>query len=366
MNSAYTAQNDINSFRSGLQSEHETFAAGLQNKQNSYLTHIANVKGEWVGKLNEAKGKLESAQELLKTGFESEAGIAGGAIAAKAAVHLKRVVAGTHDYRGNLTEKGKLAGQKNTASAQEENTNSPGENSGSGDGIAKPTGGSNTGEGSESGGGQSMEVRNNNMSSNQYTRDSYDPKTGLRGDPQKTPTYGDDSQGETKSDTFDDLTKDSPGDTKFDFDGPTMKTDPIPKTNPSDVGETKAPDTGGGGDGALGDSLDTGAKDLLDTGAKDLAEDAGSAATDAILDSAAAAFSWIPFVGEVLTGAAAVAGIVTAVAGGIDTIKAGAAEAADEVAAGAATAAAVAARPISTNPNFAGGYVAPAVSSIQT
>ena len=72
--------------------------------------------------MGEARSHLESAQELLKSGFESEAGIAGGAIAAKAGLHLKRVISGTHDYRGNLTEKGKRAGQ----TAQEENTANPG------------------------------------------------------------------------------------------------------------------------------------------------------------------------------------------------------------------------------------------------
>ena len=360
MNSAYTAQNDINSFRSGLQNEHDTFAAGLQGKQNSYLNHIQNVKGDWTGKLNEARGTLESAQELLKTGFESEAGIAGGAIAAKAAVHLKRVVSGTHDYRGNLTEKGKAIGRRNLQSAQEENATTPGENNPSGNNIARPEGGNNTGEGADSGGGREMGQIGRNKPSNQFTRDTFDEKTGLRGSPQADPTTGetksnfgtnDDGYGESKTTSTETKGAD------FGDDATKVGDDVV------DEAATAAKKAGGNALGDLGDSLAKNVgTDVLEEGAKVGAKVFG----DAALDAAAAAFSWIPFVGEVLTGAAAVVGIGTAIAGGIDTIKAGAAEAADEVKAGAATAAAVADRPQTAQLNYAGGYVAPAVSSIQT
>tara|TARA_R110000751_G_scaffold20689_4_gene60319 strand:+ start:722 stop:1873 length:1152 start_codon:yes stop_codon:yes gene_type:complete len=368
MNSAYTAQNDINSFRSGLQNEHDTFAAGLQGKQNSYLNHIQNVKQEWTGKIDSARSTLESAQELLKTGFESEAGIAGGAIASKATIHLKRVVSGTHDYRGNLTEKGKAIGRRNLQSAQEENATTPGENNPSGNNIARPEGGNNTGEGADSGGGREMGQIGRNKPSNQFTRDTFDEKTGLRGSPQADPTTGetksnfgtnDDGYGESKT-----TSTESKG---ADFgDDSTDAADSLAKNVGSDVADDAAAAAKKAAGNALGDLGDSVAKNLGTDALETAGKVAGQAAGDAVLDAAAAAFSWVPFVGEVLTGAAAIVGIGTAIAGGIDTIKAGAAEKADEAAGDAATAVAQAARPTTSQLNYAGGYVAPAVSSIQT
>jgi len=359
MNSAYTSQNDINSFRSGIESEHQTFAAGLAAKQGSYLNNLANVKQNFAGKLDEARGTLESAQELLKTGFESEAGIAGGAIAAKAAVHLKRVVNGTHDYRGNLTEKGRAAGQKNPDVENESNTANPGEDnpaSNLGENrVARPSGGDNTGEGADSGGGREMDFRANKPT-NQYTRDGFDENTGLKSGPQADPASTS-SQGESKQ-QFDDLTADDGESKSFDFDGPT---DPLAKI-PS---EPANPTSGGGGGGSssnLGDGLESGLTD----GLEEAAETGAKVGGESVLDAAAAAFSWVPFVGEVLTGAAAVIGIGTAIAGGVETIEAGIAEGKEQAAAAMGIGQAEAARPTTAALNYAGGYVAPSVSSIQT
>ena len=145
-------------------------------------------------------------------------------------------------------------------------------------------------------------------------------------------------------------------------DDSTDAADSLAKNVGTDVADDAATAAKKAAGNALGDLGESVAKKV----GINVLEDAGKVGGDAVLDAAAAAFSWVPFVGEVLTGAAAIVGIGTAIAGGIDTIKAGATEKADEVAGETATAAATAARPTTSQLNYAGGYVAPAVSSIQT
>ena len=105
--------------------------------------------------------------------------------------------------------------------------------------------------------------------------------------------------------------------------------------------ETKEPDAGdnlgedladdgvnAGADGAEGASnlatgLGEGAEDLAETGASTLGDLGGMAAGESALADAAAATSWIPFVGEVLGGIAAVGGLVAAGVGIYDDIKGG-------------------------------------------
>ena len=352
---------DLNAFRSGLSAEHQQFSAGLASKANSYMSNLANVKQDFAGKLGEAKSHLENAQELLKSGFESEAGIAGGAIAAKAVVHLKRVVQGTHDYRGNLTEKGKQVGRdalnQNEEGAPESNEagNMPKETAG-------PEGGSNTGIGADSGGGRELDFKSSQTHQNQFTRDGYDENTGLKTDPQQVPNQGETKTGESKS-NIDDLTAEDDTSTPFDFEGDGMDLTKakMPSSSLSDIADAAK----SGGDDIVS-GLGSGAENVASKVGLDVAEDAGKAGIDSVLDAAAAAFSWVPFVGEVLTGAAAVAGIATAIVGGVDTIRDAANEASVEAQAKAGIASAVAARPVTQAENYAGGFVAPSASSIQT
>ena len=203
-----------------------------------------------------------------------------------------------------------------------------------------------------------------NKPSNQFTRDTFNEKTGLRGSPQADPTTGETKQNFSPNDEGYGESKTTSTETKGADFGDDM-------SNPADslaknVGTDVADDAAAGAKKAAGNALGDLGESVAKKVGVDVLEDAGKVGGDAVLDAAAAAFSWVPFVGEILTGAAAVVGIGTAIAGGIDTIKAGAAEKADELAGETATAAATAARPETSQLNYAGGYVAPAVSSIQT
>ena len=362
--------NDLNSFRSGISMEHDQFQEGMMARKDSYLQNITQVKEGFTDKLNVLKDQVGQAETMLKTGLESEAGVVGSHIAGKVAIGAYRYVKGTHDIHGNMTDEyaqsiKDAAGNPEVQPDTVNNPTAPSE-------IARPTGGSNEGDGPST----EMGVRDPNVATNQYTRDQYDPKTGLKSDPQEVPTY----DGETKSsDAFDALTKDDGTGAKFDFDGATDPLSKIPSTSRF-AGETKtnsstanaaegSGDSGTGGTANsldnLGDSASGALDDGLDTAAKAAAKAAADAVGDAALDAAATAFSWVPFVGEILGAGAAIAGIGTAIAGAVETVSGDAAENATQKAADIANAAAAARKPQQSSGNYAGGYVAPTVSSIQ-
>ena len=362
--------NDLNSFRSGISMEHDQFQEGMMARNDSYLQNITQVKEGFTDKLNVLKDQVGQAETMLKTGLESEAGVVGSHIAGKVAIGAYRYVKGTHDIHGNMTDEyaQSIKDAAGNPEVQPDTVNDPTAPSE----IAKPSGGSNAGD------GQELSMRNPKVATNQYTRDSYDPKTGLKGDPQPDPTDVANA-GETKtSSEFDSLTSDDGG-AKFDFDGATDPLSKIPSTSRF-AGETKTPDpasanaaegsgdTGTGGTSSL-DNLGDSASGVLDDAAGDAAKAAAKAAADAVgdvaLDAAATAFSWVPFVGEILGAGAAIAGIGTAIAGAVETVSGDAAENATQKAADIANAAAAARRPQQTSGNYAGGYVAPTVSSIQ-
>lgn len=112
------------------------------------------------------------------------------------------------------------------------------------------------------------------------------------------------------------------------------------------------------GTGEAVDEGETALTNTAETGAEDLAE---MGAVDTGLDEAAAATSWIPFIGEILGGAAAIASLGTAIAGGVEAIEAGNVE--DKVQKQGVAAVAAIQQQRQTAQNVAGGYVAPVVTS---
>jgi hypothetical protein len=347
-----TQASDLSAFRGGLQSEHENFAAGMAGRKNTYLSNLANTRAGFSEKLGEVQSRLGQAEELLKSGLESEGAVGGAYIASKTGLKAYRYFKGTHTLDGKLTDKGLAQSQEaGNTTAQEGNP------SGDTTDVARPN---NPNVNDDFQQGQGQEMRSTEMtergpgsSSNQFTRDGYDDTTGLRTSPQADPTDGSvqDNFG-PNSEGYGDVTTST--ETKV-ADGLGDATDAVDDvtTTASDALSTA---TSAGAD-ALS-SATSGASDALSAGL--------SAATDTALDAAAGAFSWVPFLGEILGGAAAIAGIGTAIAGGVETGMETAKENATQAAAAAGIGAAEAARPVNRAMNYAGGYVAPAASSIQT
>tara|TARA_R110000822_G_scaffold76814_2_gene184612 strand:+ start:7424 stop:7873 length:450 start_codon:yes stop_codon:yes gene_type:complete len=136
MNNAMTQASDLSSFRSGLQSEHDSFAAGMAGRSNTYLSNLANVRQGFSEKLGEVQSRLGQAEELLKSGLESEGAVGGAYIASKVGIKAYRFAQGTHTLDGKLTAKG-------LAQSQEAGNTSSSSAGGATDevtSVAKPTG----------------------------------------------------------------------------------------------------------------------------------------------------------------------------------------------------------------------------------
>jgi len=143
-------------------------------------------------------------------------------------------------------------------------------------------------------------------------------------------------------------------------------------SNADDLGEDLADDAAdveesggslaeGAGDVAqgVGDAISAGAEGASDAiaGGAEAAEGAAGAAAEGLAE-AAAATSWIPFVGEILGAAAAATGLAAAGYGVYEEIAGGAKEAAAEKIPGTLN------RNQLPSANLAGGYIAPVASSV--
>jgi len=328
MNNALTQSNDLNAFRSGLQAEHESFAAGLAAKQNSYMSNLANTRAKWSEKLGDIKAGVQSAETLLRTGLESEGGVAAGYAASKAGKRAYQFAKSKWNARSNEAGRGSRGGGD--------------DESGSGD-VDDPTNG-----------GQFEEVGEGRFRATRVARPS-NPNTGegqeMRDMSQQDRSgYDDAIQDETQSYEERMGEPEDTGENPADRDVPDSEV-----RQQGNMGDEEGSGEGGGETiGETGEELATAGEDL------------GAAGGEGILDGLAGAFSWVPFLGEVLGGAAAIAGIGTAIAGAVETVNKTAEEERDEKMAGAGIASAQAARPVNQALNYAGGYVAPATSSIQT
>ena len=327
MNNALTQSNDLNAFRSGLQAEHENFAAGLAAKQNSYMSNLANTRAKWSEKLGDIKAGVQSAETLLRTGLESEGGVAAGYAAAGAGKKAYEFASKKWNaYRNNEAGRGSRGGvDDETGSGDVDDPTQGGQFEEVGEGrfratrVARPD---NPNMGEDVGGEQGTQMRD------------------MRGADRSG--YDDAIQGETKEQDDEIQEEDQQAESSEQAEG----------------GEGE-----GGGEGA---GEGAGAEEGIEGAAEEGIEEGAAAGGEGILDGLAGAFSWVPFLGEVLGGAAAIAGIGTAIAGAVETVNKTAEEERDEKMAGAGIAQAQAARPVNQALNYAGGYVAPAQSSIQT
>ena len=415
MNNAMAHNNDLNGFRSGITEEHEQFQSGMAARQNSYLQNVATVKEGFTDKLNVIKDHIGQAETMLKGGLESEAGVVGSHIAGKVAIGAYRYVKGTHDIHGNMTEEYKqslkdAASKKGEAPTDTENDpTAPSEvKPNQVQPVDDPVAPTPTEVGAPSTENSTISTLRSRM---QDRRFGFNRKGNpdLDGAPEPAPPPTAEEQlnttarnqiknytrsgGETKSQSLEtnerqdfvgDRSKVQPGtedDVKptYEQGKPPMKSnadgseevdfDQMDKDDPVKASSAEGSgDAGTGGSsnalGDLGDVGDQAAKDAAKAAAEALA-DTASATGDAILDAAATAFSWVPFVGEVLGAGAAIAGIATAVVGGVNTVISDNQENATQKVADAANAAAAAAKPHQVASNYAGGYVAPTSSSIQ-
>ena len=363
--------NDLNGFRGGMTEEHEQFQSGMAARQNSYLQNVAKVKEGFSDKLNVIKDHIGQAETMLKGGLESEAGVVGSHIAGKVAIGAYRYVKGTHDIHGNMTDEYKQS-LKDAASKKGEAPTDT-ENDPTAPSEVKPNQVQPVDDPAPEVQFDSPEADQlNTTARNQiknYTRSGGETKEQSLETNERQDFVGDRSTVEPG--TEDDITyeqgkppmkSNADGSEEVDFDQ-MDKDDPQPATAAEGSGDAGT----GGSSNALGDLGDVGdqaAKDAAKAAADALA-DTASATGDAILDAAATAFSWVPFVGEVLGAGAAIAGIATAVVGGVNTVISDNQENATQKVADAANAAARAKTPHQVASNYAGGYVAPTSSSIQ-
>mgnify|MGYP003650547816 CR=1 FL=1 len=389
--------NDLNGFRSGITEEHEQFQSGMAARTDSYLQNVASVKEGFTDKLDVIKDHIGQAETMLKGGLESEAGVVGSHIAGKVAVGAYRYIKGTHDIHGNMTDEYKQsirdAASKSDAPTDTANdptspveTNKPSSVQPIED---APTAPSNS----------SVQVLRSRVTDQQFGfKREMNPQLDGQAPPKPQPSteqqldqrvrkqvLDHNRGGETKEQPLEEHQRESslPGRNQGEAgteDGSTPsyqdpKTgemhwsdndDEADDTSPTSVGDS-ASGSGNAGTGGSSSSLDN-LGNVGDDGVKAAADalaTASEAAGDAALDAAATAFSWVPFLGEVLGAGAAIAGIATAVVGGVNTIVSDNQENATQSAADAANAAAAAARPQQVASNYAGGYVAPTSSSIQ-
>ena len=368
MNNPFTMTNDLNGFR-----------ASIGNSVAAYDHNIdvlnTGVIRRRVEATKQAAQTLAKGSELLRTGLETEGALVGGKAigAAGKAIYASvksKLGSGVTDAIDSAVSDAKSAASRATGGASDSilgggsATPAP---SAPGD-VATPSGGSNVNPEFRAGQGQEMKSQElDDVSSERpFIDETPDP-------------YGraDTSQrvfGETKDD-MDDM-DDTVGDG--------INTQPR-----TDLTETK---TGDAGDVVSSDAADLGADISADaadaaqagasaaSGAADVASAAGSTLTnvastaasaasdgvDALLSSSSAAetalseiassTSWIPFIGEIMGGVAAVGGLVTAGIGIYDDVKGGAQEAAADLMPTRAS--------NLPSANLSGSYIAPIKSSV--
>lgn len=423
MNNALTRQNDLRGFASSIQDEADHYAAGLAAKKNSYLNNVASTARDWGDKLDVAKQHLENADTLLRTGLEGEGAVGGAWVAAKKLKSAWTKKFGSA-RQGMNSRTNSRPGEEGNGGGEGEGEGGAGETvepepemgSGGGGEISEPQfqelpieadersamGGedrnANLGrEGDSGGGGESGAVEEGGTEMDEMYEVSR--STGRAGARTGVETEGADDYAERG--LTNDLTdvnpqqqferrrmvmedrdaEGRPGQPKNQGDQEGQKED-APETESK---EDDAFDEGeGGGESTTGDAVGsegsgeittggnqagTGMGEAVDEsetaltrtaegGAEDLAE---MGAVDTGLDEAAAATSWIPFIGEILGGAAAIASLGTAIAGGVEAIEAGNKE--DQVQKQGVAAVAAVRQQAQTAQNVAGGYVAPTVTS---
>tara|TARA_R110000824_G_scaffold204549_3_gene389316 strand:+ start:1959 stop:3080 length:1122 start_codon:yes stop_codon:yes gene_type:complete len=371
MNNPFNMTNDLNGFRASIGNS----VAAYDHNIDVLNTGVIRRRVESTKK---AAQTLAKGSELLRTGLETEGALVGGKAigAAGKAIYgavKDRLGSGVTDAIDSAVSDAKSAVSKATGGASDSvlgggSTSAPAAPGGD---VASPIGGNNVNP--EFRAGQGTEMKSQELDDVSSERPFID----------ETPDpYGraDTSQrvfGETKDD-MDDMD-----------DAPDTVGDGINTQPRTDLTETK---TGDAGDVVSSDAADLGADISADaadaaqagasaaSGAADVASAAGSTLTnvtsaaasaasdgvDALLTSSSAAetalteiassTSWIPFVGEIMGGIAAVGGLVTAGIGIYDDVKGGAQEAAADLMPTRA--------PNLPSANLSGSYIAPIQSSV--
>lgn len=345
MNNPLALSNELNSFRGAIQ-EQIAFHDNMVDNLNK------NVLAKRTEAIAQAGKIAAKGAELVRTGLEAEGAIAGGKAigAAGKAIYNKfykgRSVANREQTQNTESQEqatqgaedtGGDTGEVSSSSARSgeiemtdigEANNAEGEGLGrviQGDNVARPT--NVTGEPTSTEGAGDIELSERGMRPGQ-DRPTTETTEG---------TEAGETAGETAEETTGDL-GDALGDATQAAEGAV-----------SDAVESGASALSGAGDALAGAA--TGIGD-----AADAAITGGAEAAESALAEAAAATSWIPFVGEVLGGIAAVGGLVTAGVGVYDDIVGGDAEKkAEQMATKAAPQPGV---------NVAGGYIAPLASSV--
>lgn len=363
MNNPFTLQNDLNAFRGAVANQvnfYDHKVSVLQSNQMAKRTKALTRAKEFVGK----------GEELVKQGLEGAA-----------VPHLSKMV-----YKGGKLVynriRGRASGEANSEGGNVENSDSVESSNDVDSGSTQPdatgetqaTSGGDvemqdlgrnydaTGEGGTEmqemvnvGGRQGATTGVESQAADDYANE------GLRGTGRTSVSQIDDQARMRMEDV--DATE-SPGQVR-----PSAR-----NSNADDLGDDLADDAAdveesggslaeGAGDVAqgVGDALSTAASTGAEA-ATDLATGGAEAAADAAasgLAEAAAATSWIPFVGEILGAAAAATGLAAAGYGVYEEVAGGAKEAAAEKIPGSLN------RNQLPSANLAGGYIAPQRSSVQ-
>lgn len=327
MNNPFNFQNDLNGFRSSIGNSIATYDhnvnvlnAGVLRKKTEAIRHASET--------------LEKGAELVRTGLETEGAIAGGKVIHSAGKAIYKAIKNkmgrsasnqTENTSTDETEPSSGGGSNNTTEDQaieepqgegvEMRNMSRGGGEGSGeteglgrtiepeDNISRPTNARETDFGGEQGEGVEMTDR---IGSNQPGRPTQRPEAqeGQKEDAPETETKEEEPGDTGESGGADDLGADLTSDAQ----------DAISAGTEGAEGVGSA--LSGAGD-ALAGAAETGASALGDAAA------GGLAAGESALAEAAAATSWIPFIGEILGGVAAVGGLVTAGVGVYDDIVGG-------------------------------------------
>ena len=288
-------QNDLSTLNNDFSSIHNRYADKLAGLHNT-------------GMMNRASDLAKQSADLVLKGQDIAHAVEGG-IGSVGAKHLVDQVIKPFSRKVASAIQSRFGGGGESAPAPETDPAAPSN-------AATPDGGSNTGADADSGGGQEMSFRGNKPT-NQFTRDGYDSKTGLKSDPQADPTDGskpssvnDDGYGETKT------SEGGQGESK---------------SNWREGSENATDDAAGDADG-LGDALaDAGgdaASDAAATAASAAADAlaaAGTTAAETVASAAAeiAAADWWNPVGWVAAAVAAGGGIYAGVEAGESAFKAG-------------------------------------------
>ena len=351
MNNPLALSNELNSFRGAIQDQIAFHDNMVENLNKNVLAKRTKAIAD-AGKLA-AKGA-----ELVRTGLEAEGAIAGG----------KAIGAAGKAIYGKFFKGKSVANREQTENTESQEQATQG---------AEDTGG-DTGEVSSSSarGGEiemsDMGEANNVPQQEGLNRviesdDNIARPSNVRGDEPSTEGSGDiemsergirpgrertpeeSEAGETAQETSE-ATGETAEETAGDLGDAVSDATQAAEGAVSDAVESGASALSGAGDALAGAATGVGdAASALATG--------GAEAAESALAEAAAATSWIPFVGEVLGGIAAVGGLVTAGVGVYDDIVGGEQEKKAE-------AMATKAAPV-PGVNVAGGYIAPLSSSVQ-